>query len=148
MDSYCIRKIVPDDMTGLVALCQKHAAHEETSFDPKNKAEALKKRLFDSESEIQCLVVVQADELVGYTTYFKQFSTWDADFYLYLDCLYLETRMRGHGIGKELMLLVKQYGQQAGCIGMQWQTPNFNVDAMKFYQNLGASSKTKERFFW
>ena len=88
------------------------------------------------------------DNLVGYATFTKQFSTWDAAFYLYLDCLFLKEEVRGKGAGRQLMDKVKDDAREENCKLIQWQTPDFNTSAIQFYQKLGAVSKTKERFFW
>ena len=77
----------------------------------------------------------------------KQFSTWDSDFYIYMDCLFLMEESRGFGIGEKLIAKIKQEGQNIKCNHIQWQTPDFNVRAIKFYNRTGAMSKTKKRFF-
>ncbi|MBL4707385.1 MAG: hypothetical protein JKY48_02970 [Flavobacteriales bacterium] len=38
--------------------------------------------------------------------------------------------------------------KQLGASLIQWQTPDFNVDAIRFYKRRGATSKLKGRFFW
>ncbi|WP_255452597.1 GNAT family N-acetyltransferase [Aquimarina sp. RZ0] len=88
------------------------------------------------------------NEIVGYATFMKQFSTWDAQYYMYLCCLYLKEKNRGNGIGKEIMNWVKTYAKDQNCSRMQWQTPSFNTEAIKFYKNLGAIAYNKERFLW
>ena len=77
----------------------------------------------------------------------KQYSTWDAKEYLYMDCLFLFEEYRGLGIGEELVNTMKEFGRKEDIDLIQWQTPDFNVRAIKFYRRLGASSKSKERFF-
>lgn len=143
-----IRFAQEKDVPQLVGLCALHAEYEQSSYDPTNKLEALKEHLFNSQNPVRCLVVETEGELMGYASFIKQFSTWDAGFYIYLDCLYLKESIRGHGIGTKLMEQVKGYGISEGCHLVQWQTPDFNENAIAFYQKLGASSKTKERFFW
>jgi len=141
-----IRFAIREDIHQIVTLCRMHADHEKTNFDIINKDSLLSKHLFDDIS-LKCLVVEIASEIVGYATFMKQFSTWEADFYLYLDCLFLKEEMRGKGIGALLMDKIKDYAQAEGCTIIQWQTPDFNKKAIQFYQKIGATSKTKERFF-
>jgi GNAT superfamily N-acetyltransferase len=93
------------------------------------------------------LVVEKENTLIGYATFMKQFSTWDADFYIYLDCLYLKETSRGKGLGKIIMEMIKEYSKVENCTHIQWQTPNFNKKAIQFYLKIGATAKTKERFF-
>lgn len=143
-----IRKPIPKDVEQLIDLCAAHAAYERVSFNKSQKKEKLNKQLFSIENNLQCLVVENNNQLVGYATYMKQFSTWGADFYVYMDCLFLKETSRGNGLGKQLMGKIKEYAIAENCIEIQWQTPNFNSRAISFYKRLGAGPKTKERFFW
>ena len=77
----------------------------------------------------------------------KPFSTWDAEFYIYMDCLFLKDTSRGLGIREQLFESIKAECKKIGCSIMEWQTPNFNTRAIKYYNHIGASSKSKERFF-
>ncbi|OJJ14448.1 GNAT family N-acetyltransferase [marine bacterium AO1-C] len=143
-----IRFASPLDMDALIQLCAEHAAYEKADYDPYGKKEALSMRLFSPPPPLYCLVVEQHEEIIGYATYMKQFSTWDAGYYLYLDCLYLNEKSRGQGLGEQLMQRIKEEAQKLGLSEIQWQTPDFNEGAIRFYHRLGATSKNKERFFW
>ncbi len=142
-----IRRAEERDIDQLLVLCALHAAYEKSEYDSSGKRGKLFRQLFEI-SDLQCLVVENKKELIGYATFIKQFSTWDADHYIYLDCLYLKEELRGQGIGTKLMELVKAYAEKEGCFQVQWQTPDFNRNAIKFYKKMGALSKSKERFFW
>lgn len=148
MSSYQIRAAISKDLPELVELCGLHAAYERTDYEAKGKQEILEKYLFSDPPALYSLVVEHDGNLIGYTTYMKQFSTWDASYYLYMDCLFLREQYRGQGIGLELMNKVKETAAQLQCSHIQWQTPDFNVRAIKFYQKIGGISKSKERFFW
>ncbi|WP_148639138.1 GNAT family N-acetyltransferase [Aquimarina longa] len=93
-------------------------------------------------------MIEESKEIIGYTTFMKQFSTWDANFYIYLDCLFIKEKARGKGLGMFIMERVKEYAKSKNCKIIQWQTPDFNQKTINFYQKLGAVSKSKERFFW
>jgi GNAT superfamily N-acetyltransferase len=103
--------------------------------------------LFANAPTLYCLVVEIDAQLIGYATYMKQFSTWDSKFYVYMDCLFLNDLCRGLGIGEQLMHRIKIESVKLDCELIQWQTPDFNEGAIRFYNRIGASSKTKERFF-
>lgn len=143
-----IRFAEKKDVESIVNLCKLHATFEKCDFDKTNKTSLLTKYLFDDKDVLQCLVVEQHKEIIGYATFMKQFSTWDASFYLYLDCLFFLDTVRGKGLGTLLMNRIKAYAKTENCTHMQWQTPNFNTKAIQFYKKIGATTKTKERFFW
>ena len=143
-----IRFAEKKDIEQLVKLCELHAIYENATYNTKNKTALLTKYLFDKKDVLKCLVVENKEEIVGYTTFMKQFSTWDTSFYIYLDCLFFIENVRGNGLGTLLMNEIKKFAQQENCNEIQWQTPDFNTKAIQFYQKIGAISKTKERFYF
>jgi GNAT superfamily N-acetyltransferase len=142
-----IRFVVQEDIHEVVDLCEAHAQYEQDEYSVKNKAEQLSKALFSTNPRLYCLVVEQNKELIGYATYTLQYSTWEACDYVYMGCLYMKEEARGFGIGEQLVRKIEEEGRKFGCCLIQWQTPDFNVRAIKFYKRIGAKSKIKERFF-
>ena len=147
MNDVVIRNIKPGEIENLIPLCSLHAAYEKAPFDAKGKADKLRRYLFEENPALHCLVALKDGKMIGYASFMKQFSTWDADFYMYMDCLYLLEEFRGFGIGRQLINRIEEESQRLGITQIQWQTPNFNTRAMKFYDRLGGVSKSKERYF-
>lgn len=143
-----IRNLCERDLPQLLQLCQAHAAFEHCDFDASRKEEGWRQYLLGGERIATCWVVEHQEELIGYASFMKQFSTWDAKYYLYLDCLYLDAAYRGLGLGRQLMQKIKDFGRTQQCVEIQWQTPTFNERAIDFYKAVGAKAKSKERFFW
>jgi L-amino acid N-acyltransferase YncA len=143
---YLIRDCDPDDIPEVIDLCQKHAAYEKASFNPIGKEEKLRDALFSNQPQLFCMVVEINGIIVGYASYTFDFSTWDAATFMYMDCLYLEEEARGFGIGEALIEKLKQLATAKNCINIQWQTPEFNERAIKFYHRIGGSGKSKVRF--
>lgn len=143
-----IRFAEEKDLTSIIELCKAHAQYERSSFKEENKKELLSKHILNPDSNIKCLIAKSDTEIIGYATFFKQFSTWDVGYYIYVDCLFLKDSARGKGTGKQIMELIRVFSKEEGCSVIQWQTPNFNTRAIKFYSQLGAERKSKERFFW
>lgn len=143
-----IRFAEEKDMNAIIDLCKAHAQYEKSSFMEENKKELLSEYILDPDSNIQCLIAESDTEIMGYATFFKQFSTWDAGYYMYVDCLFLKENARGNGTGKQIMELIRAFSKEEDCPVIQWQTPSFNTRAIKFYSQFGAERKNKERFFW
>lgn len=143
-----IRFAEENDLNSIIDLCKAHAQYERSSFTEENKKELLSKYILSPDSNIKCLIAESDTEIMGYATFFKQFSTWDAGYYMYVDCLFLKEDARGNGAGKQIMELIRAISKEEGCPIIQWQTPSFNTGAIKFYSRLGAERKNKERFFW
>ena len=142
-----IRNARKEDINAIIALCKEHAIYEKASYSPENKAMLLSNVIFSSNPKVYCLVVEENDALVGYATYTIQYSTWDANEYIYLDCIYLKENSRGKNLGQRLIQKIATLGEKHNCSLMQWHTPVWNEGAIRFYNRLGAYSKSKERFF-
>ncbi|MFB6454920.1 GNAT family N-acetyltransferase [Chitinophaga sp. Hz27] len=144
--SYQIRPCEERDLDKLIELCAAHAAYEQVEYTATGKKERLHEAIFGVDKELNCLVVEAEDAIIGYATYTFDFSTWDAKEFIYLDCLYIEEAYRSLGIGQVLMDKIQAVGQRNYCVNMQWQTPDFNERAIKFYKRIGGIGKNKVRF--
>ncbi len=136
-----------EDMRGLVRLCAEHAEYERSHFDPAGKEEALAQMLFGTGARLRCLVAEADGQMLGYASFSVEVSTWDADRYMHMDCLFLRPEARNKGLGRALMRRIAQEALASGVKRMQWQTPSFNVDAIRFYDRLGPEKKEKFRMF-
>jgi len=144
---FLVRPCRVDDLPVLIELCAKHAEFERAEYKAEGKQALLKDALFSDNPKLNCLVVESTGKVVGYASYKIDFSTWDAANFLYLDCLYIEEDFRGFGIGEVLINNLKEIAIKNGFINVQWQTPDFNERAIKFYNRIGATGKNKVRFF-
>lgn len=135
-----------EDCENLAALCIAHAKFEGVDLKTTNLASKLR-NILSQESKSLFVIVAELDEqLVGYATATKEFSTWMGETYLHMDCLYVVEHMRGKRIGRELFKALKNQANFLEMNQMQWQTPSWNEDAMRFYDKLGAKSQSKMRF--
>lgn len=142
---YKIREAEPADIPQLMPLIAAHAEYEKAAFKPEGKAEGLTDALFLSK-RLSGLVVEQGSELIGYATYTFDYSTWDAAEFMYLDCLFLVEEARGQKIGEHIINLLREIAIARGCINIQWQTPDFNEPAIRFYKRNLAEGLNKVRF--
>ena len=142
-----LRPVEPADLPQLVGLCAEHAAFEQAAFVENGQAARLAGYLFGPRPAVYCLVVARKNELLGFATYMPEFSTWDAAYYLHLDCLFLRPELRGQGVGRRVMSTIGHEAHRLGCGLIQWQTPVFNTNAIAFYRRLGATEKNKLRFY-
>lgn len=143
---YSIRNCKLSDLPKLVVLCQKHAEFEKADYSPEGKEEKLQEALLGQKPKLFCLVVATNETIVGYVSYTFDYSTWDAATFMYMDCLFLEEDARSFGIGEALIEKLKEIATKNNCINIQWQTPQFNTRAIKFYNRIGAKGKDKVRF--
>lgn len=145
--NYQIRKATPSDMRAIIKLCAEYAEFERAEFSPEKKEGKLREYLFSDNPPIFCLVAeTEEGEIIGYTNFMPEFSTWDADYYVYMDCLYLRPEARNFGIGEQFIRAIAKFAKKLKIKQLQWHTPTFNKRAIKFYYRIGAASKEKMRF--
>ncbi|MER5733047.1 GNAT family N-acetyltransferase [Streptomyces sp. NPDC002138] len=147
-----VRRARPEDLPRVVELLHEHVAYERSAPRPPGLAERLGPLLFPEDGRQPPLwVLVAADpagELVGYAACSREFAFWDAAHYLHMDCLYLAEGARGHGLGAALMAAVADLADELGLGEVQWQTPEWNEGAIRFYDRLGARGAPKRRYGW
>lgn len=142
-----IRRAEPQDLPVIAALCVEHAAYEGVHYDRHPDPDALHVALFGPAAPLICRVAELDGAVVAYATATREFSTWEARYYLHMDCLYLRPQARGKGLGEALIGALATEGVRLGCRDVQWQTPIANVRAASFYRRIGAQSKDKLRFY-
>ncbi|MFK0167674.1 GNAT family N-acetyltransferase [Streptomyces sp. NPDC090306] len=144
-----VRAARPGDMAQVAELAAEHAAFEKASPPPADLAGRLERLLFADGARLRCFVADPGGDdgrLLGYATCAPEMSTWHGTEYLHMDCLFLRDGSRGHGLGPRLVAAVVEEARRLGLDAVQWNTPDWNVDAVRFYDRLGARSSNKRRF--
>ncbi|MGP3632482.1 GNAT family N-acetyltransferase [Streptomyces sp. 24-1644] len=136
------------DLPHVAQLAAEHARYERAAPPPSDLALRLKSLLFGSTApRLRCFVAELDDaEIIGYASCAPEISTWGGTEYLHMDCLFLRDGHRGLGVGPMLMEAVRSEARFLGLGLVQWQTPAWNTDAIRFYERLGAEAKEKLRF--
>ncbi len=136
----------PADLDALVALCAEHAEYEQARFENTGQRERLTDAFFGPLPRLLGWTVGEPTSLLGYATATVDFSTWSAMRYLHMDCLYVRADARGRGLGQLLLGAVRDAAAVRGIREVQWQTPQWNTDAQRFYQRFGAGALPKQRY--
>jgi len=144
--AYSIRPVRPEDLARLAVLCAAHAEFEQAPPPPHDLADRLRPALFAPQARLWCLVVCVGDELVGYLSYTLEFSTWQAAEFVHMDCVFLTEDYRGRGLGTALLDHLCGIARHIGVRQIQWQTPSWNTDAIRFYDRSGARGAHKIRY--
>jgi GNAT superfamily N-acetyltransferase len=100
--------------------------------------ERIKETFFGPEPAAQAVFAYQDQEPVGFAVFYYTYSTFTGRPGLYLEDLYVRPEARGKGIGRGLLGYLARLGQDRGCIRMEWAVLDWNVEAIRFYERLGA----------
>ena len=120
MSNSIIRRAELNDIDSIINLCELHAHFEGAEYDREGKRQKLSKLLFQEPSQLHCLVAEKNDELLGYATATKELSTWDAEFFLHMDCLYILEKSRGEKLGYKFISEIKKLAKELECSHIQW----------------------------
>ena len=77
-------------------------------------------------------------EAIGFALFFHNYSTFLAQPGLYLEDLYVHESQRGKGVGKALLVELARIAVERNCGRLEWAVLDWNVDAIGFYERLGA----------
>jgi GNAT superfamily N-acetyltransferase len=141
-----VRPALPGDVDAMIELCSEHAQFERTRYESPGKAAHLSAALFDPQPRLFAWLALIEGRPVGYATASPVYSTWSACGYLHMDCLFVRSKQRRAGIGAALLECAVALARQQGYREMQWQTPDWNVHACRFYRRHGAVEQLKLRF--
>ncbi|MDD9379593.1 GNAT family N-acetyltransferase [Streptomyces sp. ZAF1911] len=142
-----VRPARPEDLPRLVELMCEHMVYERSAPRPAGLADRLGAQLFADGARLWVLLAeTPRGEVAGYAACSAEFSFWEARHYLHMDCLYLAEEARGHGLGAALMDGVAALARELGLGHVEWQTPDWNEGAIRFYDRLGATGKPKLRY--
>jgi GNAT superfamily N-acetyltransferase len=139
-----VRRVAESDIDALVSLCAQHARYERAGYDALGKADSLLRAI--RAARLHVWIALRIDEPIGYASATVEYSTWVAAEYLHMDCLFVREGERGAGIGAALFASVIGFARECGCAQIQWQTPAWNEDAVRFYRRRGATGVEKIRF--
>jgi GNAT superfamily N-acetyltransferase len=76
--------------------------------------------------------------VVAYALYFHNFSTFLCKKGLYLEDLYVKQNRRGAGYGKQMLAALARIAVERQCGRFEWSVLDWNVNAIKFYEQMGA----------
>jgi GNAT superfamily N-acetyltransferase len=133
-----IRAAEPTDLPQIVRLIQELAEFEHLSHLCEVTAEKLEPHLFGPRPVAECLLGEVEGEAVGFALFYSNFSTFLAKPGLYLEDLYVRPAHRRSGLGKALLVHLAQLACERGCGRFEWTVLNWNEDAIRFYEKLGA----------
>jgi GNAT superfamily N-acetyltransferase len=136
---FAIRTAEPRDLEAIVRLISQLAEFEKLTHLLKVTPETLRPHLFGARPVAEALVVDSGGRVVAFALFFTNFSTFLAQPGLYLEDLFVEPTERGRGIGEALLKRLAQLAAERGCGRFEWSVLDWNVNAIRFYERMGAT---------
>jgi len=138
-----IRPGLLEDVPLIAELIQALARYEKLEHEVVMTEEKLTTHLFGERRYAETLIAEDGDQPVGFALFFHSFSTFLAQPGLYLEDLFVVPERRGAGIGRALLERLAQVAIDRGCGRLEWAVLNWNQDAIRFYERLGAKPNSE-----
>ena len=136
---YKLRPAELRDVQAIVGLIRELAVFEQLEHLMQATPEKLRPHLFGERPVAEALVAEVGSDVVGFALFFTNFSTFLAQPGLYLEDLYVRPAHRGSGIGQALLCRLAQLAVERGCGRFEWSVLDWNVNAIGFYERMGAT---------
>jgi len=133
-----LRSATRDDVPVIAVLIRGLARFEKLEQEVVMTEELLAAGLFGTRPYAEVVLAEDDGRPVGFALFFHNFSTFLGRPGIYLEDLFVLHEHRGSGIGRMLLAHLARLAVERGCGRMEWAVLDWNRDAIKFYERLGA----------
>jgi len=127
-----------EDVPLIAELIRALAHYEKLEHEVVLTEKKLTDSLFGERQYAETIIAEDDGQPVGFALFFHNYSTFLAQPGLYLEDLFVVPEKRGAGVGRALLERLAQIAVERGCGRLEWAVLDWNVDAIRFYQRLGA----------
>jgi GNAT superfamily N-acetyltransferase len=143
MTKLVIRPATQHDIPTILAMVAELAEFERAAHEAVATVADFELALFCENPAVFAVIAEVDGQSVGFALYFKNFSTWLGKRGIYLEDLYVRPEFRGRGIGQSLLSHLAQICVDNGYLRFEWWVLDWNEDARKLYDHLGARALTE-----
>jgi GNAT superfamily N-acetyltransferase len=133
-----IRTAGRDDVPTILACIRGLAEYERLAHEVTASEAQLRETLFGARPQAEVLLALDGSEALGFALFFHNYSTFLARHGLYLEDLFVFPAHRAKGVGRALLARLAAIALERGCGRFEWSVLDWNVDAIRFYEILGA----------
>ncbi|MFK3775432.1 GNAT family N-acetyltransferase [Pseudomonas sp. NPDC089406] len=135
MPNITLRPVSAEDHAAWLALWQAYLRFYQTEL-----AEAVSlstwQRLLDPNEPTHSTLAWVDGQAVGMVNFIYHRSNWSIENSCYLQDLYVNSEVRGLGIGRQLIEHVYATAKADGCIKVHWLTHETNATAISLYEQV------------
>lgn len=129
----------PSDIPLILHFIQSLADYEKLRDRCVATEEQLRHTLFGERPFAEVILAHWHGQPAGFALFFHNYSTFLAQPGIYLEDLFVEPALRGHGIGKALLTELARLANRRGCGRMEWSVLDWNQPSIDFYKAMGAT---------
>ena len=133
-----IRFATRADLGTIDTLIRALAEYERLSDEVTMDRQELGDYLFGERRFAEVLIAEEQSVAAGFALFFHNFSTFLGKPGIYLEDLFVLPDKRGLGVGRALLKRLAEVAVERGCGRLEWAVLDWNLDAIGFYERLGA----------
>ena len=138
MPEFTLRPATEADVPIILQCIQGLAEYERLSHECLATDALLRETLFGAERVAAVTLAFSGHTPAGFALWFRSYSTFLARPGIYLEDLFVFPDFRGKGLGRQLLASLARTARERGYGRVEWAVLNWNVDAIRFYESLGA----------
>lgn len=133
-----VRRAERADVPLILQFIRGLAAYEKLSHECEATGEQLDETLFGARPAAEVVLAHVGGEPAGFALFFANYSTFLARPGIYLEDLFVDPALRGRGVGRALLAHLAAIAVERGAGRLEWSVLDWNADAIRFYERLGA----------
>jgi len=134
-----IRSAMPSDTRVIYALIRELAVYENLLDVVDATERMIGDALFGQSPRAFCELAEWDGEVVGFSLWFYNFSTFRGRHGIYLEDLFVRPDFRGKGLGKALIVSLARRCVAENLARFEWSVLDWNAPSIAFYKALGAT---------
>ncbi len=138
-----IRPAVKADTATILHFIRELAIYEKAEHEAKATEEHIHRTLFNEQPKAHAIICELDGEAIGFAVYCFSYSTWQGQYGIYLEDLYVSPAHRGVGAGKQLLTALAKVAVDNDCGRFEWSVLDWNQPAIDFYESLGAKPQSE-----
>ncbi len=135
-----LRPATGADVPVILELIRGLAEYERLAAECVATEAALSETLFGARPQAEVILALADGMPAGFALFFHNYSTFLARHGIFLEDLFVKPAFRGRGIGQLLLVHLAQLAVSRGCGRLEWSVLDWNTDAIRFYETLGAKA--------
>ena len=136
--SVTIRDAKPGDEPVIVDFIMKLAVYERLAHEAVATDADITRELFGPAPKVFCQLAEVDGEPAGFALWYYTFSTFQGRHGIWLEDLFVNPQMRGHGVGKALLANLAQRCIREELGRYEWNVLDWNQPSIDFYISQGA----------
>ena len=133
-----IRDAVRGDAPVILDFILALAEYERLAHEAVATVGDIERELFGPSPRVFCQIAEVDSEPAGFALWYYTFSTFQGRHGIWLEDLFVNPQMRGHGVGKALLADLAQRCVREGLGRYEWNVLDWNQPSIDFYLSQGA----------